>query len=43
MDFDTVDHAILCPKLKYYGFQGPSYELLYDYLLNQQQRVYRIA
>ena len=30
--FDTVDHAILCSKLKYYGFQGASYDLLCNYL-----------
>ena len=37
--FDTVDHTILCSKLKYYGFQGASYDLLNDYLPDQQQRV----
>jgi len=33
--FDTVDHAILCSKLKYYGFQGASYALICDYLSNR--------
>ena len=37
--FDTVDHTILCSKLRYYGFQGTSYDLLYDYLSDRQQRV----
>jgi len=37
--FDTVDHTILWSKLKYYGFQGPSYALLCDYLSNRQQRL----
>jgi len=32
--FDTVDHAILCSKLKCYGFQEASYALLCDYLSN---------
>ena len=30
---------MLCSKLRYYGFQGASYDLLYDYLSDQQQRV----
>ena len=30
--FDTVDHTILYSKLRYYGFQGTSYDLLHDYL-----------
>jgi len=34
--FDTVDHDILLPKLKFYGFQGSSYDLLCDYLSDQQ-------
>ena len=37
--FDTVDHAILCSKLEFYGFQGKSYELLCNYLSDRQQRV----
>ena len=37
--FDTVDHTLLCSKLRYYGFQRALYDLLYDYLLDQQQRV----
>ena len=37
--FDTVDHSILCTKLTFYGFQGPSYNLLCNYLAEWQQRV----
>ena len=37
--FDTVDHSILCTKLTYYGFRGPSYDLLCNYLAERQQRV----
>ena len=37
--FDTVDRNILCSKLTYYGFQGTSYDLLCDYLMDQRQRV----
>ena len=29
--FDTVDHAILLSKLRYYGFQGTSYNFLCNY------------
>jgi len=37
--FDIDDHAILCSKLEFYGFQGKSHELLCNYLSDQQQRV----
>ena len=37
--FDTVDHTILSSKLRFYGFQGSSYDLLHDYLSDRQQRV----
>ena len=37
--FDTVDHAILLSKLRYYGFQGASYNLLCSYLFDRWQRV----
>ena len=36
--FDTVDHAILCSRLNYYGLQGASYALSCDYLSNRQQQ-----
>ena len=36
--FDTIDHTILCFKLRYYGFQGMLYNLLYDFLSDRQQR-----
>jgi len=38
--FDTVDHAILLSKLRYYGFQEVSYDFLYDYLSDRQQKVH---
>ena len=38
-DFDTIDHTILCSMLRNYGFQGASYDLLYDYLSDKLQRV----
>ena len=37
--FGTVDHAILCSKLRYYGLLGASYDLLCNYLSDRQQRV----
>ena len=36
--FDTVNHTILCSKLRHYGFQEALYDLLYAYLSNRQQR-----
>jgi len=29
--FDTVDHTLLCSRLKYNGFQGISYDLSHNY------------
>ena len=37
--FDTVNHAILCNKLNYYGFRGKSNELLKSFLANRKQYV----
>jgi len=37
--FDTVDPTLLCSKLKFYGFQGASYDFLHNYLSDQQQKV----
>ena len=37
--FDTVNHEILCDKLKYYGFRGKSNELIKSFLSNRQQFV----
>ena len=34
-----MDHAILCTKLSYYGFRGSSYDLMCNYLAQQQRRV----
>ena len=35
--FDTVDHTILCGKLKAYGFRGIINDLLKSYLNNRKQ------
>ena len=37
--FDTIDHHILLHKLKYYGFQSNSLDLLASYLSNRYQYV----
>ena len=37
--FDTLDHGILFHKLEYYGFKGPSLELMKCYLSNRTQYV----
>ena len=37
--FDGLDHNILVSKLKYYGVQGVSLDLLQDYLLGRNQYV----
>ena len=37
--FDTLDHNILLSKLKYYGTNGISYNLLSTYLTNRKQYV----
>ena len=37
--FDSLDHNILVNKLKYYGVQGVSLELLKNYLLGRSQYV----
>ena len=37
--FDTLNHNILLDKLKHYGFQGTSLELLRSYLSNRKQFV----
>ena len=37
--FDTLDHNILLSKLKYYGINGISYNLLSTYLTNRKQYV----
>ena len=38
--FDTVNHNILCEKLKHYGIQGNLLNLIKDYLTNRSQYVY---
>ena len=37
--FDTVNHEILCEKLKYYGLRGNINDLIKSYLHNRQQFV----
>ena len=37
--FDTLDHAILLDKLKYYGIRGVAYRLFHSYLSNRYQYV----
>ena len=37
--FDTLDHKILLSKLKHYGINGISYNLLSTYLTNRKQYV----
>ena len=35
--FDTVNHKILCEKLKFYGLRGNVNKLLQSYLSNRKQ------
>ena len=37
--FDTIDHSILIHKLKYYGLEGSTLNLLTDYLTDRSQCV----
>ena len=37
--FDTVNHSILCSKLKHYGFRGKINELILSFLSNRRQFV----
>ena len=37
--FDTVDHKILCEKLKHYGLRGNVNKLIQSYLTNRKQYV----
>ena len=37
--FDTVNHSILCEKLKYYGLRGNVNKLIQSYLTNRKQFV----
>jgi hypothetical protein len=37
--FDTIDHSILLSKLKYYGFNNMSLQLMQSYLTNRYQYV----
>ena len=38
--FDTIDHELLLVKLELYGFRGPIFELIQNYLQNRNQYVY---
>ena len=37
--FDTVNHAILCEKLNYYGLRGKVNNLIQSYLSGRKQYV----
>ena len=37
--FDTVNHQILCNKLKHYGFRGKINDLICSFLSNRKQFV----
>jgi len=37
--FDTINHALLCSKLKYYGFNNQSIQLIQSYLSNRKQQI----
>lgn len=37
--FDTMDHAVFCSKLEYYGFDKNSVKLLHNYLSGRTQKV----
>lgn len=38
--FDTINHALLVSKLKYYGFHDDSFLLIKSYLFNRFQKVF---
>lgn len=37
--FDTMPHDLITAKLKYYGAEDKTTELIHDYLTNRRQRV----
>ena len=37
--FDTMNHQLLCAKLKYFGFNDSAYSLIKSYLTDRNQRV----
>ena len=37
--FDTLDHSILLKKLYAYGYRGPIFQILMDYLANRYQYI----
>ena len=37
--FDTVNHSIVCNKLKHFGFRGKINELILSFLLNRREYV----
>ena len=38
--FDTIDHELLLAKLEAYGFRGPIFHLIQNYLQNRNQNVF---
>ena len=38
--FDTIDHEVLLPKLEMYGFCGPIFHVIQNYLQNRNQYVF---
>ena len=38
--FDTIDHELLLAKLEQYGFRGPIFHLIQNYLQNRNQYVF---
>ena len=38
--FDTIDHEVLLAKLEMYGFRGPIFHLIQNYLQNRNQFVF---
>ena len=38
--FDTIDHEVLLAKLEMYGFRGPIFHLIQNYLQNRNQYVF---
>ena len=37
--FDTINHKLMCSKLKYYGFNFDSVDFIKSYLTNRQQQI----
>lgn len=37
--FDTINHELLCAKLKFYGFDEPALFLIWNYFLRRSQKI----